>query len=58
MIRKTCKGCIYHRTLSRADRCNWACRYMYDTGKKRGCPASDCTKKKLGKKKRTQIAIQ
>lgn len=51
MIRGTCKGCIYHRQVGGANRGEYICHYMLDTGKKRGCPAGRCNKKKLGKGK-------
>ncbi len=42
-----CKGCKYWRTLGMrganlTDKLQFACHYLYDTGRMRGCPPSQC----------------
>lgn len=43
--RKSCKGCIYRRSLGTTNPNFNVCHYLYDTGEPRGCPADKCTKK-------------
>jgi hypothetical protein len=47
MIRKTCRGCIYHRQVGGSNRGEYICHYMIDTGRKRNSPADQCDKKKI-----------
>lgn len=42
---KTCKGCVYYRSLSESGRGKPYCNYILDTGEPRGCPAENCDKK-------------
>ncbi|MCD7730293.1 MAG: helix-turn-helix domain-containing protein [Oscillospiraceae bacterium] len=47
--RASCKGCIYHRSLSGTEHggCGKGCHYALDTGELRECPAENCNKKIL-----------
>lgn len=51
MKRKSCEGCIYYRAYSgyNTNSSEKGCHFMYDTNEKRGCPVSECTRKKTGK---------
>ena len=43
---KTCKGCVYYRSLSEnSPNLQPYCNYLLDTGEPRGCPAENCKKK-------------
>lgn len=43
---KTCKGCVYYRSLSEnSPNLQPYCNYLLDTGEPRGCPAENCDKK-------------
>lgn len=50
---KNCKDCVYYRYLSVGNE-GKACHYLLDTGKVRGCPAENCTKKRPLKKERSK----
>ena len=41
--RVSCTGCVYHRQIG--DPGSWGCHFMLDTGEKRGCPPTSCTRK-------------
>ena len=43
---KTCKGCVYYRSLSEnSPNLQPYCNYLLDTGEPRRCPAENCKKK-------------
>ena len=43
---KTCKGCVYYRSLSEnSPNLQPYCNYLLDTGEPRRCPAENCEKK-------------
>ena len=43
---KTCKGCVYYRSLSEYyPNLQHYCNYLLDTGEPRRCPAENCKKK-------------
>lgn len=43
---KTCKGCVYYRSLSEnSPNLQPYCNYLLDTGEPRRCPAENCDKK-------------
>ncbi len=43
---KTCKGCVYYRSLSESSpNLQPYCNYLLDTGEPRDCPAENCDKK-------------
>ena len=43
---KTCKGCVYYRSLSEnSPNLQHYCNYLLDTGEPRRCPAENCEKK-------------
>ena len=43
---KTCKGCVYYRSLSEnGPNLQPYCNYLLDTGEPRDCPAENCDKK-------------
>ena len=42
---KTCRGCVYYRSLSESSRGKPYCNYLLDTGNTRDCPAESCDKK-------------
>ena len=43
---KTCKGCVYYRSLSEnSPNLQPYCNYLLDTGEPRDCPAENCDKK-------------
>ena len=43
---KTCKGCVYYRSLSEnSPNLQHYCNYLLDTGEPRRCPAENCKKK-------------
>ena len=44
MNRRSCRGCIYHRTLTDEVRGKKYCNFMLDTGEKRGCSPVNCTR--------------
>lgn len=44
-MRKSCKGCIYHRLICYE---TYGCHYMIDTGELRNCHPAKCDKKKVG----------
>ncbi len=41
--RVSCTGCVYHPQIG--DPGSWGCHFMLDTGEKRGCPPTSCTRK-------------
>ena len=51
-----CKGCKYWRALAGGQHMVgfYACHYLIDTGKMRGCDPENCDKKESGKKKSTR----
>ena len=48
--RKTCRGCIYYRTIGGTWR---ACHDLHDTGEPRGCPIKGCTRRTREGRKRS-----
>lgn len=43
---KTCKGCVYYRSLSEnSPNLQHYCNYLLDTGEPRRCPVENCNKK-------------
>ena len=47
--RASCKGCIYRRPLG-SNKQFTICYYFLDTGKPRGCPAENCSRKTVMKR--------
>ena len=47
--RSSCRGCIYRRPLG-SHHSFTVCHYFLDTGKPRGCPAENCSRKTVMKK--------
>lgn len=59
--RRSCKGCIYRRPLGSHPSFT-LCHYLIDTGRVRGCPAENCSKKlaasKRGKRIRNKSGLE
>ena len=47
--RASCKGCVYRRPLG-SNGSYTVCHYFLDTGKPRGCPAENCSRKTVMKR--------
>ena len=51
-MRPSCKGCIYHCPST------VTCDYMFITGKRRPCPAENCTVKQTGNHRRVSKKVK
>ena len=51
-MRRSCKGCIFYRSLFTNNESLKACFYLHDSGMPRGCDAEHCDKKITASKSR------